>query len=298
MNSEQINKIIKIANIENIFFNENLKNYMGYKTEKFAKVLVKPTNIKQLIRLVKYLKKQNVDFYILGNGTNTLACKNLELVICLKKIIGIRIKNNKIFGNAGESLFNIINKSSDYNLKGLEKLYGIPASLGGAIVQNCGAFGCCISDRLIYVKVFDGKKTRVIKKEDLEFSYRDSVFKRKNDLIILSACFELLQGDKLTIKKEMDETLKYRKSKQPYDYPSCGSVFKRCEDAIASQLIDEAGLKGYQIGGAKVSEKHAGFIINYDNATSEDILNLIDFIKNTIKLQKNIDLECEIVLLY
>ena len=277
--------------------NCDLTSYNSFKIKKIAKFLFLPNTIKKSVFLIKYLKKFNKEFVILGNGTNVLIQNNLNIVICFKNLKGLKINKTKVFAESGVSLFYLNEKLASLGFSSLEKSYGIPASVGGAVVQNCGAYGFNISDKITKVLIFNGKTIKFIKKENLNFAYRTSIFKENKNLVVLGAEFVLEKKNKDEILNELNTILTLRKEKQPYEYPSAGSVFKRYEGVIISKLIDELGLKGYEIGGAKISEKHAGFIVNFNNATSEDVLNLINFVKNKIKSVKNIDLNLEIVLL-
>ena len=297
MQNKELDYLYKLLKVENIKENASLKDYSNFKIGGKANFLLFPSSLKICKKLFKFLNKNALKYVVLGNATNVLISGDLDIVISMKKMDLIKKKKNKIYAECGVNLFKLNKFACENSLSGFEYLYGIPASIGGGIVQNCGAYGHNISDHLEKVIFFDGKKIRKINKEKLEFSYRTSIFKKKKNWIVLGGLFKLNFKSKDAIQKIMTEILNTRKENQPYEYPSCGSVFKRYDGIIISKLIDELGLKGYQIGGAKVSEKHAGFIINYDNATYEDVINLINFVKIKIKIEKNIDLNLEIVLL-
>jgi len=297
MNVKQVDYLYKILTSENIIQNASLKEYSSIKIGGYANFMLFPTNLKMSDKLFKFLNKNKLKYVVLGNCTNVLISGDINIVISFKKMKNIKIKKTSVYAESGVSLFKLNEICAENSLSGLERTYGIPASVGGGIVQNCGAYGSNISDNLKKVVLFDGKKIKTIKKEKLEFTYRNSIFKTNKNLVVLAGIFDLKNKDKEEIKHTLNEIISVRKSKQPYEYPSCGSVFKRYEGVIISKLIDDLGLKGKQIGGAKVSEKHAGFIINYQDATYKDVINLINFIKNKIKIEKSIDLELEIVLL-
>lgn len=297
MEIKQLDYLYKLLKVENIEENASLKDYSNFKIGGKAKIMLFPTSLKICKKLFKFLCKNHLKFVVLGNATNVLIDGDLDVVVSTKKMDLIKRNKNKIYAECGVSLFSLCEFAKNNSLSGLERLYGIPASIGGGIVQNCGAYTHNISDHLEKVILFDGKKIKKVKKEYLEFSYRTSIFKKNKNWIVLGAIFSLNPKLKEEIHKTMTEIFNIRKEKQPYEYPSCGSVFKRYEGVIISKLIDELGLKGYSVGGAKISEKHAGFIINYDNATYDDVINLINLIKNKIKIEKNIDLNLEIVLL-
>ena len=182
------------------------------------------------------------------------------------------------------------------SLSGLEFAYGIPGTVGGMVYMNAGAYGHEIAEVLLSVKVYDSKNDTVyeLKTEELEFGYRSSIFIKLPHLIILSANLKLLNGNQQAINDLMKENMRLRQEKQPLDYPSAGSVFKRTQGYFMGKIIEESGLKGYTIGGAQVSEKHAGFIINKGGATAKDVIELIEYIKIVLYKRYNIDAECEI----
>jgi len=279
--------------------NESLKLHTSFKIGGRAKIFIMPKTKKHLKKCFKFILKNNIKFAFLGAGTNTLARdEDFEgVVINFNNFKGLKVKKNKIYAESGVSLFKLNEFAMENSLSGLEKTYGIPGSVGGGIVQNCGAYGYGISENLDYIIVLDNGKFKKIKSEKIAFAYRDSVFKNNKNLMVVGACFKLLSKNKEEISNELNSIITKRKKNQPYDMPSAGSVFKRCENVIVSKLLDEMGLKGYSVGGAQVSTKHAGFIVNFNNAKAIDVLNLITYIKNKVKLEKNINLEEEIVVL-
>lgn len=297
MEIKDIVKIYKILGKENVELGVSLKEYSSFKIGGIAHFMFFPNSVKMAVTLLKYLTKQKIDFIVLGNATNVLINGDKDVVVSFKRLNKIAIKRERVFAESGVSLFKFNEILKDNSLSGLERTYGIPGSVGGGIVQNCGAYGVSISDNIEKVWYFNGKKLIKAKKDKLMFNYRTSEFKTHKNYVVLGAEFKLKTDDKEKIESRLNEVITTRKAKQPYDYPSAGSVFKRVDGVIISKLIDELGLKGYSIGGAKISEKHAGFIINYDNASYEDVTNLIYFVKNKIKDEKNIDLETEIVVL-
>ncbi len=297
MEIKHLIKLYKILKKENIKIGESLQNYSSFKIGGTCKIMLFPKNIKQAKKTLKVLTKNKIKFVILGNATNVLISGDIDVVFCTKNLNKIKIKHENVYAESGVSLFKLNEKLKDNSLGGLERSFGIPGSVGGGIVQNCGAYGFSLSDNLKKVVVFDGKRVRKIKKENLFFAYRTSEFKKNKNLVVLAGIFKLFKTPKIEIETKLNEIITTRKEKQPYDYPSAGSVFKRVDGVIISKLIDELGFKGFKVGGAMVSEKHAGFIINYDHATYDDVIMLINYIKNKIKLEKNIDLELEIELL-
>ncbi len=297
MEVKHLIKLYKILKKENIKIGENLENYSSFKIGGVCKIMLLPTNKRMAEKTLKYLTKNKINFSVLGSGTNVLIRGDIDCVFCTKRLKKVKVHKNLIFAESGVSLFSLNEIAKDKGLSGLENCYGIPGNVGGGIVQNCGAYRYSLSDSLKQIIYFDGKKVRKVKKEQLFFGYRTSCFKTYRNFVVLGGVFELSNKPKIEIESHLNEILKTRKNSQPYEYPSAGSVFKRIDGVIISKLIDELGFKGFKVGGAMVSEKHAGFIINYDHATSDDVLMLVEYIKNKIKLEKNIDLELEIELL-
>ncbi len=275
--------------------NVNLKDYNTYNIGGKAKYLIKPYNIEALKGLIRYLKENSIKYFILGKGSNViLPDEDYDgVVILLSKLNHIEIKNNVVYAESGILLNNLINELMNNNLSGLENLYGIPGTLGGAIVQNVEAHKTQISDYLIDIKYLEDDKIKEIRKEECNFVYRSSIFKKNKSKIVLSCTFSLQFKDKNEIKKQIEEIVKKRIATQPLEYPNAGSVFKNPESIPAGKLIEDNNLKGYHINGAYVSNKHANFIVNLDNATSKDIKDLIYYIKIKIKQNTNIDLELE-----
>ncbi len=278
-----------------IIKNANLKDYNTYKIGGICKYLIKPYNIECLKKLIEYLKENNLKYFILGKGSNVILPDSIfsGVVILLSNINKIEINNDIVYAEAGITLNNLINTLINNNLKGLENLYGIPGTLGGAIVQNAGANKVTISDYLVDVTYLEDGIIKTLKKEDCNFKYRSSNFKNDKNKIILSCTFKLDYANKSDMEKTIKENLLKRKNTQPLEYPNAGSVFKNLDTISAGKLIEDNNLKGYHINDAYISEKHANFIINKGNATSQDIKDLINYIKKTIKEKENIDLELE-----
>ena len=251
-----------------------LKNYCTFKIGRKAKIIYFPKNNDELIEL---LNKKN-KLFILGNGSNILfPDSRFETpIICTKKLNKMFVKGDCVFCEAGASLFELCMFCQKHGLSGLEKLYGIPATVGGAIVMNAGAFGEEICSKLKSFKIFK-KNGEIIEKKNFRYAYRKGPV--EDDEILLSAIFKLKKEKKSKILNEMMEIFQKRKTLQPYNYPSAGSVFKRGENFLPAKLIDEWGLKGLKVGGACVSDKHAGFIINIKNASSNDVKKLIEEIE-------------------
>lgn len=290
-----------IANLQNMdlgktLIDEDLSKYTTYKVGGKAKVLVFPENKEKLLELLKYIKENNLKYFVMGNGSNLLISSKVfdGVVIKLNKLNNVQIYDNEVYVEAGYPLIKLCMLCADNNLGNLEFASGIPACVGGAICSNAGAYKMEMSDIVESVTVIDKDLNIVtLLKDDLKFAYRDSIFKEDKSYIIISAMLKLEYKDKSEILEIMESRKQRRLESQPLEYPSAGSVFRNPDAAPSGKLIEDAGLKGYTIGGAKVSEKHANFIINYNNATSEDIKKLIDFVRSKVKEKYNIELKSE-----
>lgn len=297
-----IKKIQKLIPKENIYINEPMSKHTSFKIGGPAECFIKAQNIEQLKNILEYAKKENIKLTIIGNGSNILVSdqgiQGIVLKIDIEKLEE-KIEDEKIILTVGSGvkLGALAQKCLKEEITGLEFASGIPGTIGGAIRMNAGAHGSEMKDIVKTVTYMD-RNTEIhkITNEQAEFEYRKSLFVNSN-YIILETEIQLKKGKLEEIKEKMEEYANYRKEKQPIEYPSAGSTFKRGEDFITAKLIDECGLKGYTIGGAQVSEKHAGFIINKDKATSKDIIELIDYVKKVVKEKKGkkIELEIEII---
>lgn len=283
-------------NIGDIKEHEELKKHTTYKVGGQCDFFVQPSSIDKLLLLLKFIKENNIYYKVLGNGSNVLISsrKFNGIIISLNNLNSIKFDNDIVEAEAGVLLIKLSNACANENLGGLEFASGIPGCVGGAIFMNAGAYKSDMSEVLIDVTYIDDNLNIVTtKKEDLDFSYRHSIFQEKN-YIIISARMKLYSEDKEEILTLMNTRRQRRIESQPLEYPSAGSVFRNpSDDVFSGKLIEELGFKGYSIGGAKVSEKHANFIVNYNNATAEDIKELIDEIKNKVKKEYNIDLKVE-----
>ena len=275
--------------------NISLKKYNTYKIDVNCDYLVYPKSIHELQELLKYLKDNNIHYLILGNGSNViLARPNFDVVIKLDRINNIEIKDNIVIAGAGVSLIKLSNICMENNLNGLSFAGGIPGLLGASTAMNAGAYKEDMASIVKEVKVLTPNlEIKNMKNSELEYAYRDSFLKRNKDFICVEVTLSLEYEDKEIIKHRMLDRRDRRKSSQPVNMPSAGSVFRNPEGLSAGKLIEDIGLKGYTIGGAQVSEKHANFIINTSNATYEDIISLIDYIKEKVKEKYNIDLILE-----
>ncbi len=298
-----IKRIIENENLtidkNNIFYNEPMIKHTSFKVGGPADCFLKIRDIDELKTILELIKKYNIPYVVFGNGSNMIVrdkgYRGIVIKIDINKFELIEENDEqKLIVGAGNKISEVAQKLLREELSGFEELSGIPGTIGGAIKMNAGAHGKEIKDVIECVTVMkpNGDIEEVLNK-DLEFEYRSSNI-QKNKYIVLEAKFILQKGTSEDIKKKMDEYKKYRIEKQPIEYPSAGSTFKRGDGYITAKLIDDAGLKGYTIGGAKVSEKHAGFVINKGGATAKEILQLIQYIKDTIKEKFGVDIALEV----
>lgn len=272
----------------------SLKNHCTYRIGGTARNFYLPETMEEMASLVRDLRAGNESFWIHGGGANTLFPDGeVELpVISTSAMTASRRDERRIFAESGKVMDAWVLEALRAGLGGVECLSGIPGTLGGALFMNAGAYGQEISDHLLSVTVLDQNgRVAEIPKEQCGFGYRRAETLR--DKIILAGTWELPRADSTATLATRGEILARRKEKQPLEFPSAGSVFKRPEGAFASQLIDEAGLKGVRVGGAQVSEKHAGFIVNTGGATCRDVLELIDLCRRTVRERFGHDLELE-----
>ena len=266
-----------------------IREYTTYKLDGEIKKIYIPEDILELKKLILKLKKNNIKYKIIGNGSNMIISSKYDgVLIKLSKFDKLDIKDNIVKVSSGYSLSKLVLKCVKENLSGLEFAYGIPATIGGAIYQNVGAYGYSIDDFIKYVTLLDGNEIKTLSKDELNFGYRDSIFKHKN-LICLEATFELKYSNDVSYKKYMEE----RRLKQPLEYPSAGSVFLNPIGYSAGKLIEEAGLKGFRVNDAMVSYKHANFIVNVGRARAEDVIKLIRIIQDKVQADTGIYLETE-----
>ena len=259
-------------------------------------VYTEPNSEECLIELLNCCRENAFSYFILGRGSNLLVKKFGGVVIATSALPNkCSADGNAITAGAGVPLSQMCLCASENSLSGMEPLYGIPGSVGGALYMNAGAFGGEMKDIVKSARcVNDRGEIVTVPAEEMALSYRKSVFS-ENGWCILSVTVELDPGDKEAIKARMDELIQRRRDKQPLEYPSCGSTFKRPQNGFAAALIEECGLKGHSVGGAQVSEKHSGFVINKGGATFEDVMALVEHIKKIVKEQKGVELECEML---
>lgn len=275
---------------------EPLAKYTNTKTGGPAECLAFPKNVAEIKSLLVFAKENQVAVTVIGNASNLIVKEGgiLGLVIILTDMNEIKVEGNFILAQAGASLIKTTQVAYQAGLTGLEFAAGIPGSIGGAIFMNAGAYDGEIKDVVKSVEVIthDGQ-LKTYQNNELHFAYRHSRLQEEDD-IVLQATFSLRAGDRYAIRNRMEELNFLRASKQPLEYPSCGSVFKRPVGHFTGKLICDAGLQGYQSGGAQVSKKHAGFIVNVDHATASDYLDVIHHIQAEIKAKFDVDLETEV----
>lgn len=271
-----------------------ISKYTTYKLAGEIEKIYFPENILELKELLKKLKKENKPYKILGNGSNLIISSKYDgVLIKLQKFDKLNIEENTVIVGAGYMLSKLAYVCAQNGLQGLEFAFGIPATVGGAVYQNAGAYGKQMDKVIKEVKALDEDgKIITLTPKDLGFGYRQSIFKKRN-MICLEVTFKLEKGDINQIKEKINEYTLTRKNKQPLEYPSAGSVFRNPEGKSAGQLIEKAGLKGYRVGDAIVSKKHANFILNVGNASSDDVIKLIKIIQDKVKEETGILLELE-----
>ncbi len=281
--------------------NESLKTYTGFGTGGKAKGIILPENKQAFIQAIKLLREQNQKFKVLGNGSNMLALDEGyegHVVITKGGLEQIKFSEQSVTCEAGMPLNRFCALAMEQSLSGIEFAFGIPGTVGGAVYMNAGAYGGEVCDVIVSAEVLTGdNEIKHMTKDELKLSYRHSVFHECPELIILSATFLLEKADKKDIKAKMDDLMGRRVQKQPLEYKSCGSTFKRPDGAYASKLIEDCGLKGRRVGNAEVSTKHSGFIINKGDTTTSDILELIEIVKQEVFKKTDFSLECEVEIL-
>ena len=276
--------------------NVEMKKHTSYRAGGKASVMVFPKNERMLIKLLKYLRDNKIKHKILGNGSNTLFSDNLYegVIIKLDAFNKVVFNRNKITCGSGASLIHVSNMALKKGLTGLEFATGIPGTIGGAVYMNAGAYKSDMGYIVESVKVIT-PSYEVIKltNKEMNFHYRTSFLQKHPKYVCIEATLKLQKGDREAMAEVVRDRRERRLASQPLEYPSCGSVFRNPPDLFAGKLIEDLGLKGYRIGGAMVSEKHANFIINYDNATSEDIHSLILYVQEEVKKKYDVDLKIE-----
>ncbi|GGK15677.1 UDP-N-acetylenolpyruvoylglucosamine reductase [Caldalkalibacillus thermarum] len=289
---------LKEANVGKVWLNEPLKNHTTWKIGGPADILIQPKNTTGLITAVNILKAQGMPYRVIGRGSNLLVRDGGIRGAVIKVGEGLdylRIEGEKVTAGAGFSFIKLATIIAKQGLSGLEFAGGIPGTVGGAVYMNAGAHGSDVSRVLHSAQIlFDDGELATLSNEELKFSYRTSILQNERKGICLEATFKLKKGDREQILKTMAQNKDYRKQTQPLQQPCCGSVFRNPKPYSAGRLIEEAGLKGFRIGDAQISTKHANFIVNLGNATAKDVLALIKHIQDTIAEKYGVEMHPEV----
>ncbi|GMQ60213.1 UDP-N-acetylmuramate dehydrogenase [Vallitalea sediminicola] len=282
---------------ENVGKDERMAKHTTFRVGGNADLFISPSNVNELSHAIKTCKTFNIPYYIIGNGSNIIVKDNGfrgAIIQVYKNFNNVTIEDNTITADAGILLSRLAKLIANESLEGFEFASGIPGTLGGAVYMNAGAYGGDMSKVIVSADVIDEKGDIItLSNEELKLGYRTSII-QQNNYIVLNAVLKCKKGNKEKIKRLIEELNSKRKEKQPLEYPSAGSTFKRPEGYYSGKLIMDSGLRGHQIGNAQVSEKHCGFIINKGTATADDIINLIDYVKNTVKDKYDVNLETEV----
>jgi len=283
-----------------VLMNEPMKSHTSFCIGGPCDIMIKINCEALLCELVKLCNENSVKYYVIGRGSNILVSDEglRGAVLLIGKDFGsVRVKDDIIECEAGASLAAVCNVALENSLTGLEFAYGIPGSVGGAVFMNAGAYGGEMKDVLVSCRYIDENgRIKELSLEKMELSYRHSFFSER-ELCITSVKMRLQKGERDKIKDRMDTLMERRRDKQPLEYPSAGSTFKRPEGDFAARLIEVCGLKGTSCGGAEVSTKHSGFVINKGNATFKDVMGVVDTVKQKVKEQTGVTLECEVLIM-
>lgn len=297
MNQSFYNKLTNIIGKDSILVDEPMSRHITFRVGGPADFFVTPKAKEEVRDVIRICKEAGMPYYIIGNGSNLLvsdAGYRGVIVQIYKEMNEVKVEGDLVKAQAGALLSGIAAKALGAELSGFEFASGIPGTIGGACVMNAGAYGGEMKDVLESVTVLTGEgKIIELGRNELELGYRTSVIAKKG-YIVLGAVLKLERGDGEKIKTYMDELKEKRVTKQPLEYPSAGSTFKRPEGYFAGKLIEDAGLRGFQVGGAQVSEKHCGFVINRDHATAADIMELMRQVQIRVKENSGVDLEPEV----
>lgn len=292
-----LNELVQIVGKENVLVDEPMKKHTTFRIGGPADYLVMPSLTQQIARIVKLCQELEVPYFVMGNGSNLLVSDEGFHGVILQiydRFHGINWNENRATVQAGCLLSRFGKEAAEHSLTGFEFATGIPGTMGGAVAMNAGAYGGEMKDCLASVTMMDTKgNIRKYPKEELELGYRTSAASKYN-LIVLEAEVELQPGNAEEIQQKLTALKNARKEKQPLEYPSAGSTFKRPEGYFAGKLIQDAGFKGYKHGGAMISDKHSGFVINYNNATARDVLELIQTVQKGVLEQFGVKLEMEV----
>lgn len=285
---KELNKILDVK------LDFDLFNYNTYKLNSTAKVFLSIKNVEELKQVIEILNKYKSKWFVIGNGSNIILPSYYDgVVIKLDGFNDYKINEDRVIAGSCCMINKLANNISNLGYKGLEWACGVPGTIGGSVCGNAGCYGSSISNVLESCTVLDNGKIKELSNNDLMFDYRTSMLKENKNIIVLDATFKIEKSDTETLKSFISEKMEARRKSQDLAHPSNGSVFRNPNGLSAGKLIDDLGLKGYTIGGASISMIHANFIINNKNAKSEDIINLIDFIKQEVKKHYDIDLVLE-----
>ena len=292
-----IEQLVDISGEQNVLQNEPMKRHTTFRIGGPCDIFIKPRSIEEIRQIIEVVKENKVPYYVVGNGSNLLVSDDGYrgvIINLFNNFSDITVEGNTITASAGALLGKIGYTALKNSLTGFEFATGIPGTLGGAVVMNAGAYGGEMKDVLSEVTVLTKEgELLTLKTDELELGYRTSIIAKK-DYIVLEGKIQLKPGEPDKIKAVIDDLAFRRRDKQPLEYPSAGSTFKRPKDNFAGKLIMDAGLRGYTSGGAMVSDKHCGFVINKGDATCEDVIKLTDHVKEEVKNQFGIELELEV----
>lgn len=283
-------------NEEDITVDSPMSEHIYFRVGGPADILVTPVNEEQVVNTLKLCREYNVPYFILGNGSNILVKDGgiSGVVIKFNKLNKVTSEGNYVTAQSGALLKDVSKAALENKLRGFEFACGIPGSIGGAVFMNAGAYDGEMAHVIKSARVIDENyNIKDLTKEELELGYRSSIVMKKG-YVVLEATVELESGEYTSIKDKIDDLTNRRESKQPLEYPSAGSTFKRPEGYFAGKLIQDSGLKGFSIGGAAVSEKHSGFVINKGGATAKDVLDVIAHVQKTVKENFGVDLHTEV----
>ncbi|MED1749529.1 MULTISPECIES: UDP-N-acetylmuramate dehydrogenase [Bacillus] len=286
------------AQVGKVLENEPLANHTTMKIGGPADLLIIPKDVDAVKTIMDQVKKHHTDWTVIGRGSNLLVLDKGIRGVVLKLGTGLdhlNVNDEEVTVGGGYSVVRLATSLSKKGLSGLEFAAGIPGSIGGAVYMNAGAHGSDISNILVKARIlFEDGSIEWVTNEEMNFSYRTSVLQKERPGIVLEAVFKLKQDDREKITKKMQQNKDYRKETQPYNRPCAGSIFRNPLPEYAGQLVEKANLKGYQIGGARISDMHGNFIVNAGGATAQDVLDLIQYIQKKIKEDHNVDMHTEV----